>query len=1447
MMGTQKKGKALFLTAIMLVSVVGMTMAFAGTAAADVTAIGGSSADDVPLGQQSVTEQLTLTGVQDDGNGATLTIATNTLADVTVTDASVNSSDFSSAPSATVNNGDIEVTIPAEATTADVTLDVTYDTSNKMVGDTQSASVSASTGTGSASVSIAFVGGEISGSVTNPAGDAVTGLTVDVDNADTDADVTTATGGTFTTSDLADGTYNVSVATDGYSDSQIVTVSGGEDVDSVDLVIGPSVTTAIQSVTTGATQSISADLTLPSGQSVNYDVATPGTLPSGATTSQGPTSSDFSVVQEFSNDGDYYIVVEDTDNSDLYGAAKISSLYDANITVDPVEPNFDGSVSVTGKLTDADGNAVSSEDLDLVNPAGTVDTVTIATTASTGEFAFSKILTDAGTWNVTDASQNAVYQSIEVQPADANVTMSVSSGDSLASFQSTYLVEAKQTDDSVLPWSDSSADNYVNVTGPFDSASVTTGTVIAYKPVDGAATTASSIPADTAVEYFHVVPDDTGSDTVGQDDIVFDATPTEAGTIGAELDNSDSDAYAGVERSSTGADSPDQPDFTGATTIEVGKATDLTVDVTGGDALAVDGDSTLDVSVIGADGNAPDGDSSNALDNATVTLTGPGVTVNGTQASSFTPNTEEGGAVTFGSSQFEFSALAFEEAGTATIEVAAYNDSGAEFTYSESFSVAGDNLVSVSPTTVNVTDNEDITVEVSNNEGTAVNNRVVVLSGGDFKTNTTSNGIQTVTNVVIDGASGAVYATDDVATYNGDYTLNADFVANDGTYIAENISFETTGDINVDVYEPDQDNNLGDNTQTVELTPITVQGIESYDVQTDIAPVLAGQTETHNVTVTQDGAEVNGTDLQGLTIEVTQTGDDTDVTQSGLTYEDFDNDGTVETVQVDVRPDDATVPVNISINPDGAQTGSAAVEVVEPKITTTLGSDDLTLGLNETDVEVTAEDPRNGDALADADVRFTAANTTFEIDGDKEAVDDGNTPIVNLDANGTATVSIAPNASETDDGPISLGIDINNDGSEYFGDTTIDVGEISVDGFDQSNLDPDTQYNPVLDVVDANGDGIDLGQVTLSGDFQNAPTEKILDEGTVAFDFTTDESGMIALDLVENDNVEIVADGNSINLDEYNVLEQVELGLSAEPTELDAGSDTTFTLERNDFNEQTTGNLTVYNASEEVVEQVEIDGTLEYTFEDAGEYTVEAEKAPRPQVGKAFLNDSVTVTVNEVVEPGAVELTNVDLTPNEVDANTTNDHTLTFDAVNVSDDNSTDSFTVTVPEAATLDDANNVNVTDADGETVAVEGLDVSGNEITFDVNPDTDATNRDLTVEADITVSAPDVAETTEAEITIGVEDSDDTSDSAAATLTVVPEDDVASEVPEGQDAAAVNAIVDSAGVDNYTQLQTLDILDAYSSFLDDGTVGETELENSLPILDFYAYALENPDEFGN
>jgi hypothetical protein len=351
------------------------------------------------------------------------------------------------------------------------------------------------------------------------------------------------------------------------------------------------------------------------------------------------------------------------------------------------------------------------------------------------------------------------------------------------------------------------------------------------------------------------------------------------------------------------------------------------------------------------------------------------------------------------------------------------------------------------------------------------------------------------------------------------------------------------------------------------------------------------------------------------------------------------------------------------------------------------------------------------------------------------------------------------------------------------------------------------QYNPSADDTDEQGTfyvyvANDLNeeedvQILPRGDFSGIES----DTGTATFFASTDS--------VTLDAPSTLSDGESVNVtataqtSDGTTIEVPRLGASFDSDNSSAISVDSDLTENTDTSGVATGNITA-----EALGEANLTATVDSTDSDAQSITVEEAADDEPTTAD-------------------VELDSVDLSPSDVDSNTTNEHTLTFDALNVSDDGNTDTFNVTIPDAATLESADSVTVTDAADEDVSLDGgPDVSGNEITFDVAPDTDADTRDLSVEANVTVSVPEVSEDTDADITIGASDSDGSSATASATLTISADDggdgDGLVEVPGGVEIPS-EYVNDDGGVGSGGLGDAA--LDFRNGDIDSGTLGDVAL----------------------
>ncbi|WP_436935779.1 beta strand repeat-containing protein [Halovenus marina] len=950
------------------------------------------------------------------------------------------------------------------------------------------------------------------------------------------------------------------------------------------------------------------------------------------------SSNSFSTLVGFNEVGDYEVIL--TGETDTPTETITSTYAVANFETDPVDPAFSDTVTLSGQVVNGAGDGVDVGSLDLINinDDNTEQVSGFASTTASGNF--------SGVVNVDDAAAYAVGQGSDifaeftVDPQQANVTLTA--GDNEAGFEQTYDITLKDGSGNQLDFSN--VDGFVNVTGPFDD-----GETIS---LDGAASSGlqeiDSDDTDDVVEAVRIQPDADADD----ESISLTATPVDANSdITATLKNNGptnditdlgATVYGGAEDDTI--TTYDAPDYVGSDSLAVNTGGNLnTVVTTDGNDLTIDAPESTEsvtVTVRGVDGNFPDGNAedSNDLANATVSLSGPGVD---RTVEEFDSSTSDGNNynVNEGSNQIVFTGVSPNEAGNITVEISARANDGTEYTADPvNITATGDKIASISPTSVNIEDNDAISVQVTDADDSAVYNREVTItqSAGSSATLTVYNQqtdqvIEDVTELVLDGSDGEITVGSPGGTVispSSGFSPTAD-----GTYTAENVTFTATGDFDVTVDSPSDDS-------AESLNAISVTGAEAYEVSSNRSAALAGANEVHTLNVTEDGEPVNGTDLSDFTSNFKYSTDVTEVT--GPSTVDLDGDGTNDALQVEIRAENASVPANITIDDGNSRTGMLSLDVVEPDITTTLGGDDLTFGL-VSEMNVTVEDPRDGSAIGGAEVALSAVNASFQIDdlsdgSGPDATDDGSSETVTVNDNGTRAVSVAPEQGTAGTAPQTLNVSTSLDTANgAYGEIAIETGNITLEDTPE-DLEPSTDYSLVLNAVDANGDQLDLLGVTIDGALDGGSQSKLTDEGFINFDITTTESGTITYtvdDSITGSEVDLVtdtaqaSDDASFQVASTNVYEQVNLTLSANATDIAQNDTVEFTLTREDFDQQTQGNLTISNASGAVVDTVSIDGTATYSFDEAGEFTVEASKPTRTQVGKTFLNDTVDVSVGE--------------------------------------------------------------------------------------------------------------------------------------------------------------------------------------------------------------------------
>ncbi|WP_143040836.1 beta strand repeat-containing protein [Halopenitus malekzadehii] len=894
----------------------------------------------------------------------------------------------------------------------------------------------------------------------------------------------------------------------------------------------------------------------------------------------------------------------------------------------------------------------------------------------------------------------------------------------------------------------------------------------------------------------------------------FNATPNaSADAVTVTLENNASETAAGYE--ANGTITPSTLDLTGSDSVDVQTSTeDLLVTPTK-ESIEVAGSTggedaqNFDVDVVGSNNQAP---GSGNLDNATVTISGDDVGISEQEVVLNSSNNADGTA--------SFSGLYPEQAGEITVDVVAYKTDGTEVTDSASVSVTGDQFNSFSPTSATIDDTIEASLQVTDADGAPLNNRVVNLTHEDSSgfnvtdADTSSNDYQTGQNITIDGPNGEVKVDGTpVATFSS---------INNGEYSASNISFDATGSVSLEVV-----NAAGSDTRVNATDVLSVTGAEVYEVSSDTTPALAGVSEMHNLTVTEDGQIVNGSDLSSFTVTQTHDGSETQLSPSPV---DTDDDGTNDALQVSVSATNASDTLELRVDDGNARTGSTTIDVVAPDITASINDQEgnaLTEGLNST-VVYTVEDPRAGESgtFANGEIALTAVNTTYVVNGTSLA--DGDSPqTYTLDENGQTTVTVGVQPfGEDASAPFELVHNANDSAgsSTAAGDVSLPAESPSIYLFENgeradvpANVEPNTEVDYTFEVTDANDQNLPVDGVGFETNGGNLGVDTTLDEGFVD---VSGDIGSGTVDLNINDT-----GVSATTLDSIVALETADLNLSADSTTVTQNDSIEFTLERLDRDRQTIGQLTITDADGNVVaENLEIDGTESVTFDtatySAGDYTVEATKTASSQ--KTFNADTVNVTVEEPAGPEGYAITNVSLEPNTVESNTTVDHDLSYTVTNASNDGDSDEYTITLPASASFEGSapNSLNVTDANGDEISISDsaslADANGgtdNQIVFGIQPDSDYDTSAVTVDANVTVAFPEVSNETAADVTLDVSDSTQGDTSATTTVTITPADgegefDPVAEYGNEQGEVATDGLITAIGDWRNDDLTTEELL---------------------------------------
>jgi hypothetical protein len=231
------------------------------------------------------------------------------------------------------------------------------------------------------------------------------------------------------------------------------------------------------------------------------------------------------------------------------------------------------------------------------------------------------------------------------------------------------------------------------------------------------------------------------------------------------------------------------------------------------------------------------------------------------------------------------------------------------------------------------------------------------------------------------------------------------------------------------------------------------------------------------------------------------------------------------------------------------------------------------------------------------------------------------------------------------------------------------------------------------------------------------------------------------------------------------------------------------------------GNGSVINTPATTAPATDNSGVATTSATVAGEGTAAIEALLENRLGTA----SVTV------EDPTYGISGVSLVPSTVDANTTVEHNLQYTVDAASNNGNSDIHTVTLPNTTSITGATINNVTDADGDEIAVSSSaslsDANGgsnNQLTFGIQPDSSFDTSAVSVDANVTVEFPDVSADTTADIGIEVSDSAQGTTNATTPVTIraaapgAANFTVSNVSPDGVNVTAGDNVTVTADVEN-------------------------------------------------
>jgi surface glycoprotein (TIGR04207 family) len=253
-----------------------------------------------------------------------------------------------------------------------------------------------------------------------------------------------------------------------------------------------------------------------------------------------------------------------------------------DVTANPQDPLvYKNSVDVSGDIMNAT-TGLGQYGIRVKTPSGT--TAKTTDTAGDGSYVYTAVFDDAGAWDYgTNEGAFIKYGELNVAAQQANLTLTAA-GDNLANFEEDYSLTLKDKSDNAIEL-DSSDDpasplveGYINISGPFADgtgsfAAPTGASIISQVDKDG---------TDGEIDYIELTTDSNGeaSFTAYPTGSSVDATLQNVDDGGATQDDTpddDTEPEPGVEDTNDAGNTPQSPDYVADSSLSVDNANPVNI------------------------------------------------------------------------------------------------------------------------------------------------------------------------------------------------------------------------------------------------------------------------------------------------------------------------------------------------------------------------------------------------------------------------------------------------------------------------------------------------------------------------------------------------------------------------------------------------------------------------------------------------------------------------------------------------------------------------------------------------------------------------------------------------------------------------------------------------------------------------------------------------------